>query len=106
MLALVGCASNPKPIDQLAESSASLRSAKELGAEQVPPAALATQRAEEAMQRGRDFMGKDENEKARWQLMRSKADAELAIALVRRQQAQDEAAKAQEQLKAVQQQAQ
>ena len=105
-LLLAGCASSPKPIDQLIDSAASLRSAKELGAGQIPPAALEVRRADEAMQRARDLMGKGENEKARGELMRSKADSELAIALVRRQQAQDEANKAQENLKSVQQQAQ
>jgi hypothetical protein len=105
-LTLVGCASSPKPIDLLTDSTAALRGAKEVGAENVPPAALEMQRAEDAVQRGRDLMSKDENEKARREFMRARADANLAIALVRRQRAEQAAAKAHEELKAVQQQSQ
>ncbi|HTP29134.1 MAG TPA: DUF4398 domain-containing protein [Anaeromyxobacteraceae bacterium] len=103
---LLGCAGTPKPVDQLADSQAALRSAQELGARQVPSAALELQRAEDNMKQAQDLMAKNDNEKARWQFERAKADADLSIAMVRRQQAQDDAAKAQEQLKAVQQQTQ
>lgn len=73
----------PPPTDRLASSEAAIRSAKELGAESDPQAALHVRLADEQVGIARQFMQHDENRRADLVLQRSKADAELAIMLTR-----------------------
>jgi hypothetical protein len=105
-VAAAGCASVPTPSDELAQSESALRSAKELGAAQIPQAALELKLAEDELQKAHDLMKDDNNEDARQSLLRSRADSELALALTREGQAMSEAQTAREHLKAVQQKVQ
>jgi len=101
-LAFLACASVPKPTDQVAQSEGAMRSARELGAEQVPPAALELQLAKEELGKAGQLMKDDKNEEATQWANRARADAELAIALTRQHQANADARSAEEQLRAVQ----
>lgn len=106
LAAFVACATAPKPTEQVAESEAAMRSAQEVGAAQVPQAALELQLAEEELTKAKELMKDDKNEEARQMVMRSRVDAELALALTRQSQAQGDARGAQDQLKAVQEKVQ
>jgi hypothetical protein len=93
------CATYPKPVDSLAASEASLRTANQLGAKEVPPAALQYQLATEELARAETLIKDGENEKADQMLSRSRADAELAIALTNQAKAQNQADAEAQQLK-------
>lgn len=67
----------------MAEAIASVRGAEEVGAEEVPVAALQLQLAREQIAKARALMAEGENEYAYYQALRAAHDAELAIALVR-----------------------
>lgn len=82
-----GCASIPPPTDRLASSEAAIRSAKELGADSDPQAALHVRLADEQVGTARQLMRDGENRRADLVLQRSKADAELAIMLTRERSA-------------------
>lgn len=89
------CASSfPPPADRLASSEAAIRSAKELGAETDPQAALHVKLADEQVSTARHLMKDGENKRADLVLQRSKADAELAVMLTRERSAKSEAQKA------------
>jgi hypothetical protein len=83
---LGGCASAPKPTEQVAATSASMRAASEVGADKVPAAALYLQLAQEQTEQAQALIAKDDNERAQRLLMRAQADAELALALARAEQ--------------------
>lgn len=93
-----GCASFPPPTETMAEAIASVRGAEELGAEQVPTAALQLQLAREQIAKARALMAEGENEPAYYQALRAAHDAELAIALVRETEARQVAKSAQQKL--------
>jgi hypothetical protein len=101
-LAAFGCAGVPRPNDELAQSESALRSAQELGAGSIPQAALELKLSEDELKKARELMKDDNNEAARQTLLRSRADAELALALTRQGQANSAAQGAQKQLEAVQ----
>ncbi|PRQ08942.1 hypothetical protein ENSA7_13410 [Enhygromyxa salina] len=83
-LALVSaCASFPEPTADVASALASVRGAEELGAADVPQAALKLQLAHEAIERAQALMAEGEHEKAHYKARRASEDADLAIALVR-----------------------
>ena len=88
--ALLGCASAP-PAAQQEQSSASIRAAEEVGAKNVPQAALHLQLAKEEFQAAK--AERSDRERASRLLARAQADADLALALARteseRSQAQD-----------------
>jgi hypothetical protein len=92
-LALIGfvfasaCASFPPPTDTLANAIASVRGAEEVGADDVPQAALALQLAREEITKARALMAEGENEPAYYQALRATSDADLALALVREEEA-------------------
>lgn len=92
------CASFPTPTDTMAEAIASVRGAEELGAEQVPVAALQLQLAREQIAKARALMAEGENEPAYYQALRAANDAELAIALVRETEARKVAQSAEQRL--------
>jgi hypothetical protein len=79
----LGCASSPVPADQMASAEASLRAAQELGAQRVPRAELHMRLAREQVVTARKLSADGENERAALVLTRARADAELAIAIVR-----------------------
>jgi hypothetical protein len=93
-----GCASFPPPTETMAEAIASVRGAEEVGAEQVPVAALQLQLAREAIAKARALMAEGENEPAYYQALRAAHDAELAIALVRETEARRVAKNAEKRL--------
>lgn len=84
LLLAIGCAGTlPPPNQQLADVEAASRSANELGAQQNPDAQLQLKLVDEQTSRAKAAMADDDNARAESLLMRAKADAELAIALVR-----------------------
>lgn len=88
LLLALGCAgSYPPPTQQMADVQAANRSATELGAQDNPKAQLHLKFAEEQMKQAKSAMENDENERAGSLLMRAKADAELAVALTREEDA-------------------
>ena len=76
----LGCASAPLHTEG---SSSSIRAAEEVGAAKVPRAGLHLQLAKEELQKAKRLEEEGEKEEASSMLMRSEADAELAVALSR-----------------------
>ncbi len=99
-LALAGCATVQLPADRLQGSEASIRSAEELGASNVPAARLHLQLAkDETLAAKKLASGGDP--RAELVLARAEADAELALGLARQVSVHSEALRAEEDLKAV-----
>ena len=73
----------PPPTQRMADAQSAERSARELGASNVPSAKLSLTLAQEQIAQGKAAMADDENERADGLLRRAKADAELALALAR-----------------------
>lgn len=71
----------------MADAQAAERSAKELGANKVPAAQLSLKLAQEQIAEAKKAMADDENKRADSLLIRAKADAELAVAQTREQNA-------------------
>jgi hypothetical protein len=78
-----GCASHPAPTEQVASSLAAVRGADEVGARQVPEAALHLKLAEEQIEKSKQLMNDGENARAQALAERGRQDAELAIAIAR-----------------------
>jgi hypothetical protein len=93
-LAVTACASFPPPTNTVASSLASVRGAEEVGAADVPPAALQLQLAREEVAKAKKLMADGDNERAHYMALRAGNDAELAIVLVREAKARSEAANA------------
>lgn len=96
VLPAAACASFPTPTDSMATAIASVRGAEELGAEEVPQAALQLQLAREEIAKAQALVAEGENESAHYQALRASNDADLAIALVREDEARKGAAAAQD----------
>ena len=94
VLAFAGCASIPPPTESLAASMASVQTAEQLGAEQVPQAALSLKLAQDEVDRTRALMADEKNRRAGLMARRAVSDADLAIALVHEHEAQMEAQRA------------
>lgn len=75
-----GCASAPLKTEA---STSGIRAAEEVGAADVPNASLHLQLAKEELAHARELAEKDEKGMADSMLLRSKADAELALLLSR-----------------------
>ncbi len=89
----VACgASVPVPAAQVTDTQAAIRSAEEVGAPNVPKAALHLKMAKDQLQTAQGLMSQEDNDQARMTLDRARVDAELALALAKediyRQQAQ------------------
>lgn len=82
-LLAVACGSAPEPTERLATAQASIRAAKEIGADNVPQAQLHAQLAQEQVNQANKLIEEGENERADYVLRRANADAELAVALAR-----------------------
>jgi len=80
---LVACASTPAPHEREAASEASIRAANEVGAAQVPQAALHLKLAQEQLEKAKAQMKDGDNNDAAYTLLRAQADAELALSLAR-----------------------
>ena len=90
LLALSACASGPSVRPQLAQTAGAVRAAEEVGAQDVPEAALHLKYASSELEQGRALVDKGEDDRARRALERAELDAELALALVKRNRAQAE----------------
>jgi len=82
-LALFACASYPPPTERMTTAEAAVRAADEVGANQVPRAALHLKLAQEQTDKARQLMQDGYNERAEQTLKRAQADAELAIAIAK-----------------------
>jgi hypothetical protein len=100
-VSVVGCGSYPAPTERLASSEAGIRGAQEVGANNVPQAALSVKLAQEEVQKAKQLMQDGDNRRAELILMRAQADAELALAQAREAQAKTEAQAAVDQVKSV-----
>lgn len=90
-LSAVACAGTEVPRARLAATQAALRSADELGANNVPKAQLHVQLAQENVDRAENLIDAGDNEGATYALMRAQSDAELALTLAREVPAQKDA---------------
>ncbi len=77
---VAGCATVPLRTEA---STSGIRAAEEVGASQVPRAALHLQLAKEELKKAEALAADGRKEQAKSQLMRAEADAELAVALSR-----------------------
>lgn len=82
-LAVAGCASHPAPTEQVASSLAAVRGAEEVGARNVPEAALHLKLAEEQIEQAKRLMADGDNARAEDRAVRAYQDAELALAIAR-----------------------
>ena len=98
-LAAAACGgSYPQPTERLASTEAAIRSAKELGAQNDPQAALHVKLADEQLQTAKALMKDDKNKRADLVLQRASSDAELAVMEMRERAAKTDAEKAHENL--------
>jgi hypothetical protein len=101
---MAACASTPVPTESMAASTAAARSAEEVGARDVPSAALHLQLAQEQIDLARKLMKDNQNDRAHYVLMRAEADAELALVEAREQNMRTDAQHAVDQVRVMQQQ--
>lgn len=101
ILLAVGCGSFPPPTERLNTTQGAIRGATEVGAEQIPRAALHLKLAQEQTDKARALMDDDDNELADQNLRRAQADAELAIAIARETQSVQKADEAEAELQKV-----
>jgi hypothetical protein len=104
LLAAAACGGYPPPQDKLMASVAAARSAREVGAESAPQAALHLKLADEEIAKAKALMKNGDNQRAEYTLIRAKADAELALSLAKEASAKAEAQQAEEQIKSIQNQ--
>jgi len=95
-----GCTSSPSL--RTDSSTSAIRAAEEVGASEVPRAALHLQLAREELDRARSLSEKGKKEEAASQLLRAEADAELAVVLSQEQDEKAEAEKAMERVRQLQ----
>src|SRR5215213_8274167 len=94
---LAGCGSSlPPPSDRLASAEAASRSARELGADKEPKAALHLKLAQEQIDAAKKLMTDGDNKRADLVLQRASSDAELSVMLAKENNASAEAQKAKE----------
>ncbi len=91
----------PPPSDRLATAEAAARSARELGADKEPKAALHLKLASEQIEQAKGLMKDGDNKRADLVLQRAGADAELSVMLAKENNARQEADKAQEKVKSL-----
>lgn len=90
-------ASMPAPTQHMADAEAASRSAREVGADSQPAAKLQVKLADEQIAEAKTLIANGDNDRASYVLLRARADAELALALAREQNALVEKQKAVEQ---------
>ena len=90
-------ASIPAPTQPMADAESASRSAREVGADNQPAAKIQVKLADEKIAEAKTLIANGENERASYVLLRARADAELALALAREQNALVEKQKATEQ---------
>ena len=90
----LGACATTIPAQSFEAPAAAIRAAEETGAARVPEAALRLQLAKEQLERARTMTSSTQQASAERMLMRSQADAELALALTRSTAARAAAQKA------------
>ncbi len=101
-LLLTACGSSmAPPADRLATAEAATRSARELGADKDPKAALHVKLAQEQIDQAKALMKDGDNTRADLVLQRASSDAELAVMLSKENNASSEAQKAKEKVNAI-----
>jgi hypothetical protein len=98
---IVGCGSTP--VVNKEESTSAIRAAEEVGASNVPSASLYLQLAKEELENAKSLAAENNKEQAESMLLRSQADAELAVALSRGDADKKEAAQAIERVRMLRQ---
>ncbi len=98
LLVAAACGGAPRPEARLADTKAAIRGAEEVGAKDVPKAALHLKLAQEQHDKAVALINDDNNERAEYVLMRAEADAELAVALAREANQKAEAEKLRDQV--------
>jgi hypothetical protein len=98
---IVGCASGPVPTQKIVDAGAAIRAAREVGAQDLPAAALHLKLAQDQLEAANKLVKDGENIRAALVLARSEVDAELAVALAREARQRGDAAKAAEKLKSI-----
>lgn len=83
------------PVQRMADAQAAYRSAKEAGADNDPRAQLHLKLAEEQFAKAKTLLAEEENRRADFLLIRSKADAELALAMAQERAVRLDAQRAQ-----------
>ncbi|MBX3192160.1 MAG: DUF4398 domain-containing protein [Labilithrix sp.] len=91
----------PPPSDRLATAEAGARSARELGADKEPKAALHLRLAQEQIDQAKKLMSDGDNKRADLVLQRAGSDAELSVMLAKEHNANAEAQKAKERVNAI-----
>jgi hypothetical protein len=86
----------------MATAMASVRGAEELGAADVPAAALQLQLAREEVEKAKALLDDGDNESAHYQALRASNDADLAIAIVRMDEAREVAQTAKQRVETAQ----
>ena len=94
LLVAVGCGGSEVPVRQLADAEASIRAAKEVGAADTPDAALQLKMANDRLERAKQLNSEGEHEEAQALLEEAEVDAELALLIARKEDAQTKAATA------------
>lgn len=95
-LAAFACSpSYAPPVQRLADAQAAYRTAQEAGANDDPRAQLHLKLAQEQFATAKTLLDDEENRRADFLLIRSKADAELALAIAQERAVRLEAQKAQ-----------
>jgi hypothetical protein len=98
-VSMVGCATAPLATEA---STSGIRAAEEVGATQVPQAALHLQLAKEELMRAEKLASNDEKDMADSMLQRAEVDAELAVLLSREDMEKSEAKLAMERVQKLQ----
>lgn len=96
------CGSNQVPAQQMAQSQSAIRAASEVGAENHPQASLHLKMAKDREARAEKLSREGDYESAKALLEESQVDAELALALTRKQQAETSSDQAKRQLETAQ----
>jgi hypothetical protein len=78
-----GCGASLGPTQRLADAQAAERSARELGANEVPQAQLSLKLAQQQITQAETKIADGDDEEAESLLIRAKADAELSLAQTR-----------------------
>jgi hypothetical protein len=82
--ATAGCVATNLPSSaHIASSESAIRSARDLGAERIPDAAVHLDLAQRQLDRARRDIAAGRANDARWMLVRADADAHLSLALTR-----------------------
>lgn len=100
-IALGGCASSAPMQRRSENSAAAIRAADEVGAASVPRASLHLQLAKESSAKAKELDTAGEPERGASLMLRSEADANLAVALARVEASKQRAAAAAEKVRAL-----